>query len=214
VTAHGVARFVHRIGRLKRVPRTGWLDRGVPPLATESVADHTFRVALLAWLAADEATGLDRNRVLTLALLHDLAEAITGDLPPYDPEELSKVDRVDRTAMLNQRHVRDASRSAAKRAAEAAAITDLVADLPFRRAAEITDLSHELRDGTSPEARFVKQVDKLETYLQSREYVQTDPQLAVESFALEVAEVIDIPALVELRDAIAGVVETEGSSSQ
>jgi putative hydrolase of HD superfamily len=178
------------------------------------VADHTFRVAVLAWLAAGEMTDLNRDRVLKLALLHDLAEAITGDLPPYDPEELSRVDQVDRPSMLNRRHVRDASRSAVKRAAEAAALTNLAADLPFRRAAEIMDLSRELRDGTSPEARFVKQVDKLETYLQSREYLLEDAHLAVESFALEVGEEIDIPVLVALRDVFAGVVEGERAAAE
>ena len=42
--------LIEAIGRLKEVPRTGWLDRGIPADETESVADHSFGVALLAWL--------------------------------------------------------------------------------------------------------------------------------------------------------------------
>lgn len=80
-----LARFAHRIGRLKSTPRTGWLHRGIPPDQTESVADHSFRVAVLTWLASSEVEGLDRNRAIKLALLHDLAESITGDITPYDP---------------------------------------------------------------------------------------------------------------------------------
>src|SRR4051812_24153074 len=82
-----VARFFSIVGRLKRTARTGWLDRGVPPIEVESVADHTFRVALMAWLSAPMS--LDRDRVLKLALLHDLAEATTGDLTPYHPDEVT-----------------------------------------------------------------------------------------------------------------------------
>lgn len=209
MTASGLARFIHRVGRLKGLKRTGWLDRGVPLVEAESVADHSFRVALLAWLAAEDVPGLDRDRVLKLALLHDLAETITGDDPPYDATHLSGMDFIDRRALLNQRHVRDATRSAARRAAEAAAIADLAVDLPFRLGSEITELTRELRDGTSAEARFVKEVDKLETYFQSREYLQVHPRLAVDSFALEVAEVITTPKLVALRDAITTVIDEE-----
>jgi putative hydrolase of HD superfamily len=196
----GLARFLHRVGHLKRVPRTGWLDRGVPAVETESVADHTFRVALLAWLAAGPE--LDRDRVLKLALLHDLAEAVTGDLPPYDPDELTAADEEDRSTILNRRHVRSEERTAAKRAAEAAAMAYLLADLPESLAGELSDLWRELEAGTSAEARFVKQSDKLETYLQSREYLADDPTRPMDSFAAEVAEIIDVPALVSLRDAV------------
>jgi putative hydrolase of HD superfamily len=197
----GLVRFLHRAGRLKRAARTGWLDRGIPPAACESVADHTFRTALLAWLAAGD--DLDRDRVLKLALLHDLAEAVTGDLPPYDPSLLPTEANDDaRRAFLDQRHVRDQARSAAKFAVEAAAIADLLTDLPAECAAELDTLWQEFEAGTSPEARFVKQVDKLETYLQSREYLADDPNRPMASFAAEVAEVIDAPNLVALRDAI------------
>ena len=65
----GLARFVHRIGRLKSVARSGWLHRGVPQETAESVADHSYRVAMMAWLAsaAVEAQGW-RPCCLTFAL--------------------------------------------------------------------------------------------------------------------------------------------------
>ena len=81
-TTVGLARFLHRIGRLKTLPRTGWLHCGVPPAEAESVADHALRTTLLAWLAAAAAPDLDRDRVLKLALVHDLAEALAGDPTP------------------------------------------------------------------------------------------------------------------------------------
>jgi putative hydrolase of HD superfamily len=198
--AAGLARFLHRIGHLKRVSRTGWLDRGVPAAETESVADHTFRVALLAWLAATAEPSLDRDRVVKLALLHDLAEAVTGDLPPYDPVELAQAEEAERADLLNRRHVRSRARAEAKRAAEAAAMADLLADLPGVLADELGGLWRELDVGTSAEARFVKQADKLETFLQSLEYLADDPARPMNSFAVEVGEVIEVPVLVDLRD--------------
>jgi putative hydrolase of HD superfamily len=174
----------------------------VPAADAESVADHTFRLALLVWLAAGEA-GLDRDRMVKLALLHDLAEAVTGDVPPYDPDELAGVDAPERAAILNRRHLRSEERQIAKRSAEAAAMADLLDDLPSALGEELAALWRELEAGTSAEARFVKKADKLETYLQARDYLAADATRPMDSFAAEVAEVIDVPVLVQLRDAIA-----------
>lgn len=201
--ADRLARFLHRIGRLKRIPRTGWPDRGVPAEETESVADHTFRVGFLAWLAAATDPALDRERVLKLALLHDLAEAVTGDFPPYDPDELAKTEAADRAETLNRRLVRSPARTAAKRAAEAAAMADLLSDLPEGLASELGDLWRELETGETAEAHFVKQADKLETYLQSLEYLANDPRRPMASFAAEVVEVVEALGLVALREAVA-----------
>jgi putative hydrolase of HD superfamily len=68
---------------LADLPRTGWLLRGVRPC--ESLADHSFGVAFLAMLFVDairaEGTAIDGERVLRMALVHDAAEAKTGDVP-------------------------------------------------------------------------------------------------------------------------------------
>ncbi len=205
----GIARFLHRVGRLKATPRTGWLDRGISQAETESVADHSFRVALVAWLAASVAPetagapALDADRILRLALIHDLAEALTGDLPPYDPAAIPAAnDEIARRCFLDQRHVRSAARTTAKRAAEDAAMADLFSTLPAAVATSLHALWDELRAGTSPEARFVKQADKLETYLQSREYLARHPAAPMASFAAEIAEELHDRRLAALRDAI------------
>jgi len=68
---------------LADLPRTGWLIRGVRPC--ESLADHSFGVAFLAMLFVDairaEGGTIDGERVLRMALVHDAAEAKTGDVP-------------------------------------------------------------------------------------------------------------------------------------
>jgi putative hydrolase of HD superfamily len=68
-------------GRLKRVKRQGWLDAGIPMRKTESVADHSFRVAVMAAFLAP-AGCLDTLKMVRMALIHDMAESAIGDLTP------------------------------------------------------------------------------------------------------------------------------------
>jgi putative hydrolase of HD superfamily len=184
--------LVEAIGRLKEVPRTGWLDRGIPPGETESVADHSFGVALLAWLMAPDE--LDRARVVELALIHDLAEAVIGDVTPYDRDALHTLDPDTRRNWLNQRHVRTAEQSAKKYAAEDAAIEGLATHLSVEQRELLLDRWSELRARTTPEARFVKEMDVLETWLQSGRYLDRYPDAPMDSFELEAQAVLgDVP---------------------
>lgn len=201
--AKGLIRFLSQSRRLKSTPRTGWLDRGVPADETESVADHTFQTALLAWLAAASDPTLDRDRILKLAIVHDLPEAITGDKTPYDQDGMpdSGADRAAWRAFLDRRHVRSPESRQAKRAAESAAMESLLADLHGNARVELAALWHELNEGLTIEARFVKQADRLEAYLQSLAYGAEDDGRPMDSFAKEVDEAVTHPALVAIRDA-------------
>ena len=58
-----------------------------------------------------ESPNLDANRVLKLALIHDLPESVIGDLTPYDQSEIAHVAETDRSEVLNRRHVRSPERS-------------------------------------------------------------------------------------------------------
>lgn len=202
----GLARFT---ARFKSIPRTGWLDRGVDPLGAESVADHSFGVALFAWVCAvqrhADGANLAPERVLKLALIHDLAEAETGDLTPYDPTAIpDEANPLARRAFLEARHIRSADRHAEKRAREDASMQRLLATLPDPTGSELAGVWNELRLGTSVESRFVKQVDRLETFLQSRHYLHANPTLPMASFQQEVLETIDDPLLAAIRDAALG----------
>ncbi|MFL5542881.1 MAG: HD domain-containing protein [Longimicrobiaceae bacterium] len=91
-------RFFHLAGRLKDTPRAGWALRGVE--RPESVADHSWRTALLALVLARRADPpLDRERAVALALAHDLAEALVGDITPYDGISADEKRRREREAM-------------------------------------------------------------------------------------------------------------------
>src|SRR3989442_10684237 len=73
--------------RLKLEPRRGWKER-LRLSHVESVADHSYGVAMLCLFQAWSRGGYDLERLLKLALIHDLDEAITGDLTPEDKRRL------------------------------------------------------------------------------------------------------------------------------
>lgn len=79
-SSDAIFRFISRIQRLEALPRTGWLVSGV--VQPESVAAHAYEVAMIAlWLADELDEAVDVERVLRIALLHDVGEALTSDVP-------------------------------------------------------------------------------------------------------------------------------------
>lgn len=198
----GLARTLETLQQLKRIRRTGWVDRGVPLPDVESVADHTLLTALVAWIVALDLPGLDAARVLKLAIIHDLAEAIVGDAPPYEPHEVPNRDDAEGLrAFFSVRHVRSPEGKAAKREAEGAAFAVLTAALPEAARIELGALWDEYEQQVSAEARFVKEVDTLEAYLQAVHYGRVHPDLPLQGFTDMAANEIDHEALTALRDA-------------
>ncbi|HET7093870.1 MAG TPA: HD domain-containing protein, partial [Thermomicrobiales bacterium] len=116
--------------------------------------------------------------------------------PPTD-------DAKARRAFLEQRHRREPAREAAKRAAEVRALAEMTAGLPDDLRRLIEARWQEGADRATPEARWVKQCDVLETWLQSREYLARRPDLPMASFAREIDETPLAPPLADLRAAIA-----------
>jgi putative hydrolase of HD superfamily len=134
--------FLYEIGLLKRYKRTGWSQVGVP--LPESVADHSFRVSVVASvLAAME--GADAQRAAFLALWHDSQETRTTDLPHLTKNYVS--------AAANEQVTRDQ-----------------VAPLPPSVAGMISVAVAEYEAAETPEARCARDADKLECLLQAREY--------------------------------------------
>jgi len=151
-----LARFFKRAGRLKSEPRIGWFVKlGLE--RPESVADHTFRTALLAMVYSD-IRNLDAGKAVRMALLHDLAEAIVGDSIPGQ-----------RTPSQ-------------KRRMEVAAMRSLVSDLPDKLAREYLALWEEFEEGKTEESVLVKQLDKLEMAIQASEYKEEDANRDVREF--------------------------------
>jgi 5'-deoxynucleotidase YfbR-like HD superfamily hydrolase len=136
--------------RLKGLERTGWMLRGIAAGA-ESVAAHSYGVAVAAMLLADEviARGVEVNmeRVLRVALLHDWAEARVGDMPRTATEYFG---------------------AEARKRAERAAFTDIVGDLDAGGLAEKYNALHEdYEERASLEARLVKAADVIDLLVQT-----------------------------------------------
>lgn len=124
---------------MKHHTRTAWTSSG----RQESVAEHSWRLSLLALLVARRIPSLNALRILELCLVHDLGEAIEGDIsaPLQSPTD-------------------------GKGAAEERTVAELSALLPDDDGAWVTTLWREYNDGATPEARAVKALDKIETILQ------------------------------------------------
>ena len=77
--ARALIDFLRVMERLKDAPRHCWTTGG----RRESVAEHSWRVALMAMLMADEFPDADMDKVIRMCLVHDIGEAITGDIPTF-----------------------------------------------------------------------------------------------------------------------------------
>jgi len=191
--ASELLRFVRAIGRLKTLRRQGWIDRGVRE--PESVADHSFRLALMAWVLAQRRPDLDATRAMLLALVHDAAEAIAGDRTPFDAALQAGAEPA---VLFRQRPVYDPEAEARKTAAERAALRELAALLPAPVGERLIETWEEYEAALTAEARFVRQLDKLETVLQALEYRERQPDLIIDSFILGALDEVTDRSLREL----------------
>jgi putative hydrolase of HD superfamily len=134
-----VLTFLRAAERLKTVSRSGWTSAGQP----ESVAEHTWRLCLMAMLLYGRTPGIDLARLLKICLIHDLGEAISGDVPAPTQKAGTHKAGQERVDLL--------------------ALTD---SLPAALQREILELWDEYEAAGSPEAKLAKGLDKLETILQ------------------------------------------------
>ncbi|MDI6697027.1 MAG: HD domain-containing protein [Anaerolineales bacterium] len=133
---------------LKQLYRQGWLRRGVPRQRCESVAEHTFGAAMLAlWLAQTYRQDLDLCKVVQLALVHDFGEVYAGDIIPADG--ISEQEK--------SQH-------------EAESVRQVFSKLMGGQT--WIELWQEFEEGMTNEARFVRQIDRLEMGLQAVVYAR------------------------------------------
>jgi 5'-deoxynucleotidase YfbR-like HD superfamily hydrolase len=161
----GILRLFLRAGRLKEVKRSGWVRHGISD--SESVADHSFRTSFMAMIVGD-SLNLDSDKLMRMALIHDLAEAVAGDITPYDDISLEE-----------------------KHEMEKEAINELFGNLTD--GSRYIDLWVEYENGESQEARLVRSLDKLEMAITASEYQRMNPTLNLAEFIQKAEESIDIP---------------------
>jgi len=135
---HGTLEFLRNAERLKNVTRTAWTSQG----ERESVAEHTWRLCLMALVFKDDIGDVDLARLLSICIVHDLGEAIGGDI----------------SAVLQG--------PGGKAEAERRDLLVLLEPLPENRRRPIVELWDEYEAAATPEAQLAKAFDKLETILQ------------------------------------------------
>ena len=143
----GVLTFLRAAERLKTVSRSGWTSAG----QRESVAEHTWRLCLMAMLLYRDTGEIDLARLLKMCLIHDLGEAIRGDVPA--PAQVG---------------------GAGKAEPERADLLELTSSLPPAMQREILELWDEYEAAESTVARLAKGLDKLETILQHTQGMNPD----------------------------------------
>lgn len=141
----GVLDFLRASERLKATHRSAYTSEG----QRESVAEHTWRLCLMALVLAPEFPAADFARLVKICLVHDLGEAVGGDVPA--PEQARR---------------RAAGLATGKGDDERRDLMTLLQPLPFRIRTEIMDLWNEYEAAQSPEAKLAKALDKLETIMQ------------------------------------------------
>lgn len=142
--------FTQIVRLLKTQPRTGWVDRGVPLQKTESIADHMYRMSIIAMAIPNKQINIDR--CVKIALVHDIAESLVGDITPFggvtkEEKHRRELDTIDYLVKV---------------------ISPYNSDF----ALEMRELWLEYEEIRSPEAVYVKDIDKFEMIQQAWDYEQ------------------------------------------
>ncbi len=132
--------FMSLAEKLKCNTRHSWTSDG----RHESVAEHTCRLCIFAWLVKEEFPQLSMDHVMKLCLFHDLGEAVTGDVPCFEKKDCH----------------RDAEDEGIKKAASM---------LPEKYEKELLEMFRELDENKTEEAKLVHALDKMEAVIQHNE---------------------------------------------
>jgi len=132
--------FLHIAEKLKCNTRHSYTTSG----RHESVAEHSWRLALMAYLVKDEFPGIDIDRVICMCLFHDMGEAVTGDIPAFHKTQEDE-------------------------AVESDAVRGLLERLPEPYRGEVGELFGEMEERRTEEAKLYKALDRLEALIQHNE---------------------------------------------
>ena len=168
-----ILNFFNTAANLKKISRQGWIDK-LSIDKPESVADHTFSMAIIGMIFSDLETH-DTEKILKIILLHDLAESITGDIPQ------GQISREEKTILENN------------------AMKKILNYLPPSLQKQYDALWEEYQSNNSKEAKIVHQLDKLEMAMQAKIYSnEGHSKEKLDSFFNSARNEIKDPKLLEL----------------
>lgn len=195
--------FLIKVSILKETPRKGWVLRGVPN--PETIAEHIFGVTMLSWILAYEA-GLDTKRVIKIALGHDLCEVYAGDITadlyypklPKDKRLREKV--LNKWARLSKRTKEKAKEVQFNR--EKNALIKLINKLPLSVKNEIFSSWIHFEKDKRGEGKFVNQLNRVETLIQSIEYFGSGRKKEITGWWEWVEEIVEYPIILNFLELI------------
>jgi len=139
-----IEKIFEKVLELKNVPRQGWKEK-LEIDNPESVADHSYSVTMLSMILSD-VKGLDSEKIIRMALLHDLAESIIGDITP---DHIKKNEKV-----IKENH----------------AIKQILKNLPNNIAESYFEIWNDYQKKLSKEAILLHEIDRLEMAFQAKFY--------------------------------------------
>lgn len=145
--ANKMVDFMIDIGKSKRLYRTGWVREKIKD--PESVAEHSFRVSVVSMVLADQL-GLDKEKLIKMALVHDLGEVITGDL------------------VFSRGEIIDIKKKNEKEEKEEEGIKKILKGIDKKE--EYIKIFDEMLERVTKEAKIFWEIDKLEMAMQALEY--------------------------------------------
>lgn len=164
--------FFQTVGKLKTIKRTGWINHKVPD--PESVADHSFRTAIMAMVLAPRL-GVNVEKSIKMALIHDVGESKIGDV----------------VIMEGKQYLPNASEKLEMEAKAFKQIFSLI------DGDEYVSLFNEFEEEKTKEARLIKSLDKLEMALQAYEY-EKQTNIDLQDFFESADVLVKEPALREI----------------
>lgn len=132
--------IIHLAENLKNNTRHSWTSSG----RHESVAEHTFRLTMMAYFMKDEFPKADIDKVIKMCIFHDIGEAFTGDIPAFEKNEKHEVIEDNK-------------------------VKEWLSTLPNPYKDELIHLFKEMKEMKSEEARIYKALDKMEAIIQHNE---------------------------------------------
>jgi len=194
---NNLLKFFIEVGDLKKMPKKGWVLREVKN--PETIASHTFRAVLMAWILGNRKTGFSMERLLKIALVHDLCEVYAGDTTPYDtilPKGKKRIRELMKTWPRFTEQEREKI-AKDKHKKEKESLDKLLENLPRAIRFEMKNLWMDYEKGLTPEGRFFKQADRLENFLQAIEYWKSNKDFPQKPWWLQIRELIDEPILLD-----------------
>ena len=177
-SSQSVVDFMDIVGKSKKLLRSGWINEKIKD--PESVAEHSFRVSVLAMVISD-SLGLDKEKLIKMALIHDLGEVITGDI------------------VWSSGNIIDIKKRTEKEKMEKLGLERIFKIL--ENSDEYKKIFEEMIERSSEEAKIFWQIDKLEMAMQALEY-ERDEYKNLEKFFVNADLQIETPLLRKIFDEI------------